>query len=79
MGGFAGNLALNISCRGGVYIAGGIVPRFVDFLKDSDFREYFESKGRFNEYLAQIPVYLITNSNPGLLGASVHLSQELCA
>jgi glucokinase len=79
MGSFAGNLALNLSCRGGIYIAGGIVPRFVDFLKDSDFRAYFESKGRFNDYLAQIPVFLITNSNPGLLGASVYLSQELCA
>ncbi|WP_354625636.1 glucokinase [Psychromonas sp. MME2] len=77
MGGFAGNLALNLSCIGGVYIAGGIVPRFVDFFQASDFRKYFEDKGRFKSYLASIPTYLIIHDNPGLLGASVYLRQEL--
>ena len=77
MGGFAGNLALNLACTGGVYIAGGIVPRFVEFFQDSEFRAYFEQKGRFAEYLSTIPTYLITHDNPGLLGATVHLRQEL--
>lgn len=77
MGSFAGNLALNLSCTGGVYIAGGIVPRFVDFFKDSEFRAFFEAKGRFQPYLANIPTYVITHDNPGLLGATVHLRQEL--
>lgn len=77
MGGFAGNLAMNLSCTGGVYIAGGIVPRFVDFFKDSAFRKFFEDKGRFQAYLASIPTYLIIHDNPGLLGASVYLRQEL--
>ena len=77
MGGFAGNLALNLGCTGGVYIAGGIVPRFIDFFQASEFRAYFEDKGRFQSYLSTIPTYLITNDNPGLLGASVYLRQEL--
>jgi len=77
MGGFAGNLALNLSCTGGVYIAGGIVPRFIEFFKESEFRSYFEDKGRFKDYLSVIPTYLITHKNPGLLGASVYLRQEL--
>jgi len=77
MGGFAGNLALNLACTGGVYIAGGIVPRFADFFQASEFRHFFEDKGRFNAYLSTIPTYLITNDNPGLLGASVYLRQEL--
>jgi glucokinase len=77
MGAFAGNLALNLACTGGVYIAGGIVPRFIDFFKDSDFRAFFEAKGRFSSYLVTIPTYLITHDNPGLLGASVYLRQEL--
>lgn len=77
MGGFAGNLALNLACTGGVYIAGGVVPRFVDFFKSSEFRSFFEAKGRFKNYLAAIPTYLITHDNPGLLGASVYLRQEL--
>jgi len=77
MGGFAGNLALNLSCTGGVYIAGGIVPRFIDFFKNSEFRAFFEAKGRFQNYLINIPTYVITHDNPGLLGASVYLRQEL--
>ena len=77
MGGFAGNLALNLDCTGGVYIAGGIVPRFVDFFQFSEFRSFFEEKGRFKDYLSSIPTFLITNDNPGLLGASVYLRQEL--
>ena len=79
MGSFAGNLALNLACTGGVYIAGGIVPRFVDFFQSSEFRSCFEDKGRFKDYLASIPTFLITNDNPGLLGASVYLRQELGA
>jgi len=77
MGGFAGNLGLNLACTGGVYIAGGVVPRFIDFFKASEFRAFFEDKGRFKEYLSGIPTYLITHDNPGLLGASVYLRQEL--
>ena len=77
MGGFAGNLALNLACTGGVYIAGGIVPRFVEFFQESSFRTFFEQKGRFESYLSTIPTYLITHDNPGLLGATVHLRQEL--
>ncbi|PKH07450.1 glucokinase [Moritella sp. Urea-trap-13] len=79
MGGFAGNLALNLACTGGVYIAGGIVPRFVDFFQASEFRRCFEDKGRFKDYLAAIPTFLITHDNPGLLGASVYLRQELAS
>ena len=77
MGGFAGNLALNLASTGGVYIAGGIVPRFIDFFLSSEFRKYFEDKGRFKTYLSSIPTFLITHNNPGLLGASVHLRQEI--
>ncbi|MEL0629467.1 glucokinase [Psychromonas aquatilis] len=77
MGAFAGNLALNLDCRGGVYIAGGIVPRFVDFFTTSEFRAFFEAKGRLKATLETIPTYLITHKNPGLLGAAVYLQQEL--
>ncbi|WP_342609390.1 glucokinase [Vibrio tritonius] len=77
MGRFAGNLALNMGTFGGVYIAGGIAPRFKDFLAASDFSQAFEDKGRFNEYLQDIPVYLITHQEPGLLGAGSYLRQAL--
>jgi len=77
LGSFAGNLALSLDCKGGVYIAGGIIPRFIDFFKNSEFRTYFEAKGRLSHYLKGIPTFLITHPNPGLLGASVYLQQEL--
>ncbi|QTF06520.1 glucokinase [Brenneria izadpanahii] len=75
LGRFGGNLALTLGTFGGVYIAGGIVPRFLDFFLSSGFRTAFEDKGRFKDYLADIPVYLITHPHPGLLGAGAWLRQ----
>ncbi|SUW62787.1 Glucokinase [Buttiauxella agrestis] len=77
MGRFGGNLALTLGTFGGVYIAGGIVPRFLEFFKASGFRGGFEDKGRFKEYVQSIPVYLIVHDQPGLLGAGAHLRQTL--
>lgn len=77
MGRFGGNLALTLGTFGGVYIAGGIVPRFLDFFTASGFRGGFEDKGRFKSYVQDIPVYLIVHDQPGLLGAGAHLRQTL--
>lgn len=77
LGRFGGNLALNLGTFGGVYIAGGIVPRFLEFFKSSGFRAAFEDKGRFKDYVQNIPVFLITHDQPGLLGAGAHLRQTL--
>ena len=77
MGRFGGNLALTLGTFGGVYIAGGIVPRFLEFFKASGFRAAFEDKGRFRSYVQDIPVYLITHDQPGLLGAGAHMRQYL--
>ncbi|GAA0491973.1 MULTISPECIES: glucokinase [Tatumella] len=77
MGRFGGNLALTLGTFGGVYIAGGIVPRFLEFFKASGFRAAFEDKGRFRSYVQDIPVYLITHDQPGLLGAGAHMRQTL--
>jgi glucokinase len=51
LGSFAGNIALTIRATGGVYIAGGISPRIVEFIRDSEFRRRFEAKGRFSQYI----------------------------
>jgi glucokinase len=69
LGSVAGNLALTLGARGGVYIGGGIVPQLGEFLLRSPFRARFESKGRFAGYLAAIPCYVIHSPYPGLLGA----------
>jgi glucokinase len=68
LGSVAGNLALTLGARGGVYIGGGIVPRFGDFFAASPFRARFEAKGRFSTYLRAIPTYVITAENPTFRG-----------
>ncbi len=79
MGRFGGNLALTMGTFGGVYIGGGVVPRIIDFFKNSRFRQAFEDKGRFKDYLSQIPVYVITDPMSGLMGAGATIRQELGA
>jgi glucokinase len=61
-------LALAYGARGGVYIAGGIAPRFVKELEASAFRERFDDKGRLSPYLKAIPCWLITHPNTAFLG-----------
>ena len=71
LGNVAGNLALTLGARGGVYIGGGIVPRLGEAFARSRFRACFEDKGRFRPYLAQIPVFVIhADVSPALLGAA---------
>lgn len=68
LGTMAGNLALTFGARGGIYICGGVVPRFAEFLSASKFRERFESKGRFATYLAPIPAFVVVHPDPAFLG-----------
>src|SRR5215470_12881270 len=68
LGSFAGNVALTFGARGGVYIAGGISPRILDFLVQSEFRKRFEAKGRLRNYLEAIPSYVITHPAAALIG-----------
>lgn len=75
LGTVAGNLALTFGARGGVYVAGGIVPKLSSFFASSEFRTRFEAKGRLRAYLATIPTYLIVRPLPALLGAAALLRQ----
>lgn len=68
LGSVAGNLALTLGARGGVFIAGGIVPKLGEFFAESGFREHFEAKGRYVEYLSAISTPVITTPYPGLSG-----------
>jgi glucokinase len=75
LGTIAGNLALTVGARGGVYIAGGIVPKLGARFAQSGFRARFEAKGRFGSYLAAIPTYVITHPEPAFLGAATLLER----
>lgn len=68
LGSLAGDLALLYGARGGVFVAGGICPRFPGFLAASEFRARFEAKGRFREWLAPIPTWLVMRPDPAMLG-----------
>ena len=76
LGSFAGNVALTLGARGGVFIGGGIVPRLGDRFAQSAFRERFEAKGRFQTYLQAIPTWLITDTLAALTGAALALEQH---
>ncbi|SEL11648.1 glucokinase [Colwellia chukchiensis] len=77
LGSFAGNLALTLGSHGGVYIAGGVVPRFLEFFADSEFRERFEAKGRLSSFNQPIPTFVVTAEQPGLVGAAAYLNQSI--
>lgn len=71
LGTTAGNLALSLGARGGLYIGGGIVPRLGDRIDRSPFRERFEAKGRFRAYLQPIPTFVLqAGVSPALIGAT---------
>ena len=75
LGTMAGNLALTLGARGGVYIGGGIVPKLGRTFVDSPFRERFEAKGRFRSYLETIPTFVVTHPLPAFLGCAALLAQ----
>jgi glucokinase len=75
LGTMAGNLALTLGARGGIYIGGGIVPRLGRTFVQSPFRQSFEAKGRFQAYLAAIPTFVVTHPLPAFLGCAALLAQ----
>ncbi len=69
LGAAAGNLALTAFAFGGVYLGGGILPRIVEFVRDSPLRRRFEERGPMSERMRALPIYLIEDPAPGLIGA----------
>lgn len=76
LGTIAGNLALTLGARGGIYIAGGIVPRLGPAFGGSLFRERFEQKGRLAPYLAAIPTFVVMHPTPAFVGLAALLRKE---
>lgn len=76
LGDVAGNLALTLGARGGVFIGGGIVPRLGERFAALPFRSRFDDKGRFRSYLEAVPVWVITAPAPALLGAARALDSQ---
>ncbi|WP_042880409.1 glucokinase [Cupriavidus necator] len=79
LGSVAADIALVLGARGGVYLGGGILPRFVPALQASSFAERFVAKGRMRGWLEAVPVHVITARHPALAGLSRALDERLSA
>lgn len=79
LGRVAGNLALTLGARGGIYLGGGVVGHLREYLPRSGFRSAFEDKGRFDGFLRRIPVWIIEAEQPALRGAAMALGVHATA
>ncbi|GAA3804505.1 glucokinase [Sphaerisporangium flaviroseum] len=77
LGSFAANVALTLGSRGGVYLGGGIVPRVVSRIRQSDFRRRFEANLVLSGYLSTIATTAIVAEQPALTGAAAWLAQRV--
>ncbi len=75
LGSAAADVALITGAFGGLYIAGGIVPACIDQLRQSPFRERFDDKNRYRDYMRRIPTYVITDPVPGLTGLAAMINR----
>jgi glucokinase len=71
LGSVAGDIALIQGAVGGVYFGGGILPRIQPLLADSDLCQRFSGKGVMHDYLAKIPLNMVTLENAALEGAAM--------
>lgn len=76
LGSVAAELALITGAFGGLHIAGGIVPDCIEQLQESPFRQRFEDKNRYRDYMRRIPTYVITDPFPGLTGLAAMINSE---
>ncbi len=69
-GAAAGDHALNVVARGGVFIAGGIAPKILPRITAGGFLAAFNAKADFSSLARQMPVRVVTNEKLGLIGAA---------
>ncbi len=70
LGATAGDIALGLGARGGVYVTGGVAVSLVDRIASGGFRARFEDKGRFQHYMADIPTFVVLEPYAALIGAA---------
>lgn len=70
LGAVAGDMALAYAGWDGVYLAGGLMPALLPWLRRGEFRKHFDDKNRYSQIVATVPIVVITHDEPGLLGAA---------
>ena len=78
-GALAGDHALTVLARGGVYIAGGIAPKLLPRIDHGGFLAAFNDKGSFADLTRACPVHVVVNPDLPLLGAARHAARALIA
>ncbi|WP_308365579.1 MULTISPECIES: glucokinase [unclassified Microbulbifer] len=73
LGSTAGDVALYLGARGGVFIGGGILPRIAELLPESQFEQRFLNKGRVESWMETVPLYALKAGYQALIGAAAHL------
>jgi glucokinase len=68
LGSVAGEVAIGLGARGGVYLTGGILPKLAGLYDPMLLRERFNSKGRFTDYCSEVPLAIVLAENNGLKG-----------
>ena len=77
-GAFAGDMALAVLARGGVYLAGGVTQALLPALReDGRFLAAFNAKAEHADLARAIPVHAIADPDIGLLGALAQATAAL--
>src|SRR5690606_33086941 len=77
LGSVAGDKALSLGARGGVYLGGGIIPKIADFIPQTEFEKRYQHKGPMSAYVAAIPVHMILNDTAALVGTAAWLTNKI--
>lgn len=72
----AGNVALKLLATGGVYLGGGIAPKLVSLLPESQFIARFQGKGRMQPLLERIAIHIVMNDKAALQGAASYAARR---
>ena len=72
----AGNHALKIMSKGGVYLGGGIAPKIINKLQSGKFMQAFCNKGRMQHLLEAMPVKVIMNDKTALYGPALYAGKQ---
>ncbi len=70
LGSVAGDLVLTGMAAGGLYLAGGIPAKIIEYLRQGQFINAFNAKGRMSDWIEQVPVKVVLNPEAALLGAA---------
>jgi glucokinase len=76
-GAFAGDMALTLMARGGVFLAGGVTQKLLPLLEEGVFMSAFNAKAEHAGLVRKMPVYVVTDPEIGLHGAAILANMAL--